>query len=268
MRAAEKTAGKVEMIVASGSREQAHFMTASELTERPLLVDVEHGLLQCNIEQETLISSSKVFVSRLIEILGDILQCRAPVKSGQGEAPDPDLSTLPLNLALVELIGREAARGRPIHLLIDGATFASGDGLLKRLPFVTGTITRRELSGPHASSAVHTLTERFPTGFAYAVGPAAKPEMWQQASSAVLIGGTVRDRKRIAALTSVSAHIPRPWVFHALLKGLRLHQWTKNLLVFAPFILGGAIKRRPGLAGDPDRVRGHGARFLIHLSRQ
>jgi 4-hydroxybenzoate polyprenyltransferase len=109
--------------------------------------------------------------------------------------------------------------------------------LEKRLPFVAGGITGKDIR-----SLGDALARRFPQGFDYAAaGSAGDLEIWKHAGAAILVGASPRVQRRAAALVPVSASIPRPSRFQGLLTSLRLHQWVKNLLVFAPIVLGGQL---------------------------
>jgi 4-hydroxybenzoate polyprenyltransferase len=227
-------------MVSSRSEEQMRHAAATAVAERPLLIDVEHGLLRCDLAAEAAVGRIRQRLDRILDRLARILGSPSAPGRPSAQSRSPDIALLPVNAALAALAEAEAAKGRPVYLVTAGGGLASAD-LAKRFPFAAGVIAPGDLADPHPASMPDALARRFPGGFDYAASPAADPAIWPRAAGAILVGAAEGDRRRVAALTPVSTVIPAPPLLPALLRGMRLHQWTKNLLVFAPFILGGAV---------------------------
>ncbi len=209
------------------------------VAQRPLVIAVEHGLLSCNLMLETLIAYLKPHPGRLLQVFGWAWRGSSYLKRRLAETRAADVETLPVNEALVNRAAAEAEAGRSVFLASNDSFLASS--LMKRFPFITDAITGDELHNPKGMAIADALKQRFAEGFDYAAGPAAPLDVWRQARSAILIGAPSRSERRIAALVPVAARIPGSSQARALLTSLRLHQWVKNLLIFAPFILGGQL---------------------------
>jgi 4-hydroxybenzoate polyprenyltransferase len=83
------------------------------------------------------------------------------------------------------------------------------------------------------------LVERFPDGFAYAGDSHADLKVWAKAESMILAGpaaAVAREARKLGKpLEAEFARAKPGWT--AWRRALRLHQWTKNLLVFLPLLL-------------------------------
>ncbi|WP_246688826.1 MULTISPECIES: hypothetical protein [unclassified Mesorhizobium] len=84
------------------------------------------------------------------------------------------------------------------------------------------------------------LQESFPNGFIYAGDGAADLPIWEKAAGIILVGNGVRYASQLRnAGAKVTTIIPekreplKDW-----LSELRIHQWSKNVLIFVPVFLG------------------------------
>jgi 4-hydroxybenzoate polyprenyltransferase len=162
--------------------------------------------------------------------------------------------TLPLNEPFLAWLRAERAAGRPLHLLT-AADQSVADAIAARLRIfesATGSDGVRNLGG-RAKAAL--LRARFPGGFAYAGDRADDLPVFAAADEAVLVnlppGVAARARAQAtAAGRRVLAEFPRRPAGGRLadwIGSLRLHQWSKNLLLLVPLVLGHRL-------GDADAV--------------
>lgn len=207
----------------------------SSVQPRPLVLAIDRALISCDLTIERLISYLKLNPRRLFDVLGWLWRGRAYVKDQLNERAPMDVETLPVNKTLATFARAEAGAGRLVYLAstLDAAL---SNKIEKRLPFVAGGITGKDIR-----SLGDALARRFPQGFDYAAGSARDLEIWKHAGTAILVGASAHVQRRAAALVPISASIPAPSRFKNLLQSLRLHQWVKNLLVFAPIVLGGQL---------------------------
>jgi 4-hydroxybenzoate polyprenyltransferase len=87
------------------------------------------------------------------------------------------------------------------------------------------------------------LTARFgEKGFTWVAAGDASLPVWRAAASAVVVGDEAL-RARAASATRVEAHLAvRTAGFRVWRRALRIHQWLKNLLVFAPAMAAHAFE--------------------------
>ena len=224
------------MTLASRPERDARQATAA----RPLVVAVDRTLISCDLARETLVAYLKLNPRRIFDVLGWLWRGRVRVKRQLAERVPIDASILPVNETLATFAEAEAAAGRRVFLAISAESALSGQ-LKKRFPFVEGIIAAGNREDPKAPAMADVLAQRFPEGFEYAGSSAADLDVWRRASSGILVGASSQVQRRAAALVPISANIPGPPRFKGVLASLRLHQWAKNLLVFAPIVLGGQL---------------------------
>lgn len=217
--------------------------------EKRALVIAAESLIACDVTFEAITAYVKPNLARVFQVAGWAWQGRAVVQRRLGERVPVDFDTLPVNETLAALAQAEALAGRPVYLASSGDGLLAS-GLMRRFPFVKGMIADDSLqesrqlaisgakpgakSDATMSDAImsNALARRFPEGFDYIGGANADLGVGRRTGSEV-DAGPPRRGIRLAA--------PRLSQWRGLVKSLRLHQWTKNLLVFAPFILGGEL---------------------------
>ena len=207
--------------------------------EPPLVVDLDGTLIRSDLLVESflaLLGSDPLAAARS---LGALRRGKAAFKAAVADAAVVDVTLLPFDEDVLQLVRDARAQGRETHLasasderyvravadhlgLFDGAE-GSGDG--------------RNLSG--REKAAH-LVERFgERGFDYVGDAPVDAAVWAHARTAYAVAPSARLRRSLKRQDI--AHEPlgsRPNAWRAHLKAMRPHQWMKNLLVFAPMLAG------------------------------
>jgi 4-hydroxybenzoate polyprenyltransferase len=204
---------------------------------RPLVIAVDAALVRSHPALDALVASLKRHPGRLLHLLAGLWRGRDALARRLAEQAPADADALPVNEALADLAQAQAAAGRPVFLASSRHALAA-ERLLQRFPFAAGHLDLAGLAGP---ALADTLARRFPGGFDYAGSAATDPHVWRQASGAVLVDATPQGEGRVAGLVPIVARLPAPSRLRGLVSSLRLHQWAKNVLVFAPIILGGKL---------------------------
>ena len=206
----------------------------------PLIVDLDQTLILTDTLHE---GFAKLFFSNpfgAIASLRSILQGRAAFKAWIAEQGIPDVACLPYRKPLLDLLREEKARGRSIHL-VTAADQKIADAVAEHLGLfdsATGSNGKRNLKGP---LKLEYLRERFPDGYIYAGDHAADLPVFKAARGAILCDVN----RRVAAAARDSANVladiqqPRPSL-NVWLRAFRVHQWSKNGLIFVPLFVGHA----------------------------
>lgn len=213
----------------------------SAATPRPLVVDLDGTLLRTDSLHETLAVIAFSRPNHLPAIFAALRHGRAAFKRAAAAAADLDCATLPYNDAVLDMIVARRAAGGEVHL-VTAADQSIADrtmAYLECFTTATGSDGRANLKGKAKADA---LAARFPDGFDYIGDSAADIPVWQQAGAAIVVGGSSRLDGRLAKAGLGSQSVP---VRRASLKGwvkmLRLHQWSKNSLLFVPAVLSHEI---------------------------
>src|ERR1700681_128764 len=207
----------------------------------PLVVDLDGTLVLTDTLHESF--AALLFKSPLAAMRSLLLAARGPatVKRFLAEHRLPAVKGWPCRPDLVALLRAEKARGRPLHLVTaaDQAVadrFAAELGLFES---ATGSDGVRNMKGMEKLAA---LRQRLADGFLYAGDSAADLPIFAASRGAILCGANPAIAAAVASAgTSVLADLRndsnpvRAWA-----GALRPHQWSKNLLIFVPLVVGHA----------------------------
>jgi 4-hydroxybenzoate polyprenyltransferase len=207
--------------------------------ELPLVVDLDGALLKVDAHHETLMALLlrrpwQAFCALLVLATRGKSAMRARIAS----LDVLDDEALPFREDLLAWLRQQAAAGRELHLLC-AAHHALAARLAARLQLFASCIGSDGRHDPQGDHQAAWLRRRFPQGFSYAGGSRSERAVWQSASALVVAGARPAAGRGIERLdTPVEAEFPVPRAGpRVLLEQLRLHQWSKNVLVFLPLLL-------------------------------
>lgn len=205
----------------------------------PLVVDLDGALLKVDPLHESLLTLLirrpwRLILALLILITRGSLRLEAMVASSD----IGDMDSLPMREELLTWLRQQKAAGRELHL-VSAAHQVTVERLAASLRLFDSCVGSDGGASLKGSAKAEYLRRRFPKGFSYVGGRAEELAVWQSACSAIVAGARPPDRRRIEHMNKpIEAEFPAPKVGAALLlKQLRLHQWSKNLLVFLPLLL-------------------------------
>jgi 4-hydroxybenzoate polyprenyltransferase len=223
----------------------AHKLADSQISDltTPIAVDLDHTLVKTDTLYEGLAALLGSAPWKLAGIFWKWLaKGRAAGKARLTTACMPDIATLPLREDLVLWLTQQQSLGRPLHL-VSAADTRIVTAMSQRMGIFTsaiGSVPGENLKGPRKAEKLAAL---FPGGFAYAGDSSADLAVWRRASSAIMAGSDSGVRSKLNAIgTPIEAVFPdqgsglRKWI-----SALRVHQWSKNLIVFIPLLLSQSL---------------------------
>jgi 4-hydroxybenzoate polyprenyltransferase/phosphoserine phosphatase len=215
----------------------------------PLAVDLDGTLLATDTLHEGLVAALVRDPASVPGLLRSLLQGRAHFKQQVSRAAPANAAILPLRKPFVAWLEAQRAAGRRLHLVTaaDQSVADAVAGHLEIFDSATGSDGTRNLKGAEKAA---WLRERFPDGFAYAGDSHHDLDVFAAAEEIVLVNTSpaVAAAARRMAETEVLAEFPsqnspiRDWI-----GALRIHQWSKNALLFVPLVLGHKL-------GDPTAI--------------
>jgi len=218
-------------------------------TSLPLCVDLDGTLLRTDTLEEAAAAVVLRDWRAAIALPAWLLSGKARLKEELGRRWEFDPALLPARTEFVEWLAAERRDGRRL-ILATAADRAIAEKVAAHFGLFDEVIAShdgRNLRGPAKAEA---LVERFgPRGFAYAGNDRTDLSVWQHAGEAIVVGGGERLQREAAAVAPVVATFPAgtlPWA--GLLRGLRPHQWVKNLLCFVPLLASGSLDDLRGWA--------------------
>lgn len=213
------------------------FVTAPFPPLLPLVVDLDGTLLRSDLLLETGMAFVRSRPLQLLKSLGWLTKSKATLKEGLALATDIDVSVLPYDRQVIEIIETERKMGRRIVL----AT-ASHHTLAERIAEHLQLFDQVMASDAERNLSAHCkrdlLIEHFgEQGFDYMGNSHDDMQVWAAARKAYIVNPESGVEKKARAQGNVAQVIhsnisgPRDWF-----KALRLHQWMKNVLIFVPLL--------------------------------
>jgi len=216
---------------------QVHEEPASDVTTL-LAVDLDGTLLLTDTLFEGL---AEHFRRRPLWALWQMLQlpfALAKVKSRVQTRASLDMASLPANDDVVDYCRRERASGRQVWLVS-----ASDQGIVEEAAARFGVFDRAVGSDGKTNNKGHAkaafLETAAPQGFEYIGDSRADMKVWRKAAAASVVeGGPVSAAQVARAGVKIAQRFQRPKRgIGAWRNALRLHQWTKNVLIVVPAIM-------------------------------
>jgi len=171
-----------------------------------------------------------------LKILRECIHNKALLKHKLASLSQLDVSRLPLNEAVLELVQKAQTEGREV-VLASGSDQSLVDKLAARLELSgnhIGSDTKTNLTG-HAKG--DALVERYGAGnFDYVGDAAVDVQVWKQSDKAYVVAPSTKLKEAVKSLGKDVHEVAGNWVFKDLLKALRPHQWIKNVLMLMPII--------------------------------
>jgi 4-hydroxybenzoate polyprenyltransferase len=227
------------------------------MSEIPLCVDLDGTLILTDTLAESLLLALKDDRLLIFEIPFWLLRGRAHLKHLLSGHVTLNVASLPLNQPLVDYLKEQRRAGRKLILVTAtdlrvAREIAAHTGLFDEVIASDGVTN---LAGHHKAEA---LQKRFGKGgFDYAGNESRDLAVWAVARRAIVVSSDSSLARKAADVCEVekSFTVPPPTA-REWIKALRVHQWTKNFLLFIP-ILGAH------LWGDFARLKAVLGAFLV-----
>ena len=214
---------------------------ASASNSRPIAVDLDGSLVLTDMLVEGFVASFFRRPFATLKALFALREGRAVFKERVAELDGLTVEAVPWREPFVEFLKAERQKGRPLHLVT-----ASHQAIAERVAKILGIFESVEGSRDGVNlkgrRKLQHLKDRFPEGFAYAGDSRADLPVWQEADSIILAGA---DKGTRAAAQRLGPPIESEFLqdkagLWAWIRAARLHQWSKNVLIFLPLFLAHA----------------------------
>jgi 4-hydroxybenzoate polyprenyltransferase len=206
--------------------------------EIPLCIDLDGTLIHADLLDEALLQLVKLRPLDLASALPELRHGKTAFKRKIATIARLDPDYLPYNAAVLDLV-REAHDSGRTTVLVTAADERWARAVATHLGCFDAVIAsdgRRNLSGPRKRDALIDHYGR--SGFDYAGNARADLAVWRAARNAIVVNATADVVRRAGRVASVSCVLPAPPTnFKTWRRALRIHQWSKNLLVFVPLIV-------------------------------
>ncbi|MGH9595762.1 MAG: UbiA family prenyltransferase, partial [Edaphobacter sp.] len=222
--------------------------SAQDIALLPVLcVDLDGTLVKSDTLYDSALALARHHPESLLRLPGWLLEGKAALKQHLANAIQLDVVHLPYNRELLQYLEQQRATGRPVYL----ATAADADTanrIAAHLGLFSGVLAsdgKRNLAGKNKLAAFQI---QFGDNFAYIGNALPDLPLLQHCREPMVANptGSLRASLRKAGITPVRTFNERVHPLKAWFKAIRLHQWTKNTLLFVPLLLAHTLA--PGLA--------------------
>ncbi len=209
----------------------------------PLCVDLDGTLVKSDTLVDSLLLLLRSRPALLLKMPGQLLLGKAAFKAFVSASVSLDVLHLPYNHALLLFLQGERARGRAIYLAT-GADLSLAHRVAAHLGIFAGVLGSdgatnltgvRKLDGLRA----HLGSENF----GYIGNARADLPLLAAAAEAMVANPSLGLRLglKMRGIRPTRQFYERDNPLKSLRKAMRLHQWTKNLLIFLPLLLAHAL---------------------------
>jgi 4-hydroxybenzoate polyprenyltransferase/phosphoserine phosphatase len=204
----------------------------------PLVVDLDGTLTPADVFIEDAFAYIGSNLGNIFKIMGALFRGKAQLKQLVTAQLGFDAALLPYNETVLAYIKVAKAAGRKVYLAT-AANEMRAEAIARHLGLFDGVFASSSTHNLSGSNKACLLVEKFGKGqFDYIGNGAPDLKIWRECREAILVStSAVLARKARAAapfchvLDTGATPTPRTW-----LKALRVHQYSKNTLVFVPLL--------------------------------
>ncbi len=210
----------------------------------PLIVDLDGTLLRSDLLMETAMAFVRSHPLKVFKLLGWLLKGKAALKEGLALETQIDVSILPYDPHVIEMIKAEKALGRMI-VLATASHVSLAEKIAEHLQLfdlVLASNTNRNLSGHKKRDLL--VAHYGEGGFDYIGNSKDDLPIWGVSRYAYVVNPDSGVEKSITSTRKIEPVIRsntaslRDWR-----KALRMHQWLKNALIFVPLLASHRISQ-------------------------
>jgi 4-hydroxybenzoate polyprenyltransferase/phosphoserine phosphatase len=206
---------------------------------RPLVVDLDGTLLKSDLLAESFFSLLAAKPGAALKAAMTLARGKAALKARIADEAVVELHSLPFDQEVLALLRAEKAKGRRLYLAsaTDQRYVTEIAAQLELFDGAFGSDGVVNLSGERKAAL---LCQEFgPGGFDYIGNSAADLPVWRHCATPIAANAPPallrRLRREFPGLQTLGSQTPRPGDY---LRAMRVHQWSKNVLVFVPMLAG------------------------------
>ena len=210
--------------------------TTSQI-ERPLCVELDGTLITSQTMWESILAIARSRPAQLFLAPWWLAGGIASFKRQLGRRTTLNPQSLPYRQDLLDHLRTQADAGRKLILTTDDASEVTARAIARHLGLFDDVISRGQSGGPSLAQAIH---QKLGHGeFDYVGHAATDASVWAEAKEGLIVGGSEGDHS-----PGPGPNQPKLAFAHRtdrpgdLLRSMRIKQWSKNLLLIVPMLVG------------------------------
>jgi len=207
------------------------------MNQTPLVVDLDGTLVYTDTLLESLIMLIKHSPFVIFALPFWLLRGKAYMKRRLSNLVVPNPALLPYNLELVSWLREQKDSDREL-ILCTAADQRIAEGVASHLDLFSLVLASDGLRNMKGTNKCKALMELFPTqGFSYVGDTRADLAIWQAASSSIVVSNSLALKNSARKVCPTEKEFSKPKVsLSGIARLLRVHQWSKNLLLLVPAV--------------------------------
>ncbi|MBV8683177.1 MAG: UbiA family prenyltransferase [Caulobacteraceae bacterium] len=212
---------------------------------RPLVVDLDGALVKTDMLVETALSALGSKPQNILHLLAALGGGKAELKARAASLSQFDAALLPYNEAVVAIIRGAREAGRPIYLA-SACDKAVAEAVAAHLGLFDGVFSSNGAVNLAGTAKAERLVEAFgESNFEYIGNDWVDLAVWRRACGCIAVTGSPRLERELRRMDPSAISLPHEAAtLGDWLRLLRVHQYTKNLLIFAPLVAAHAFTAR------------------------
>lgn len=218
-------------------------MTGSNKNLRPLFVDLDETLVLTDTLWESCLLYIKRYPIQSWRLIIWLFYGKAYFKEQIARKVIPDAEALPYNTEVVKYIRKQKEDGKDIYLLT-AANQRIADSVSKFIKIFTVSIGSSSKLNLKSKEKLRVIKEIAGTGqFDYIGDSKADIPIFIEANTAIICNNSKRIINKLNIIQDKITILPntRTNLFRQWIKALRVHQWSKNMLLFLAILMSHRI---------------------------
>ncbi len=204
----------------------------------PLVIDLDGTLVLTDTLHESVIIFFKKnpFINIFLMMFW-LFQGKAKFKDNIAKHTEMRVDLIPYNQFFLHWVKLQSSEGRKL-ILCTAASKKIADKIASHLKIFDDVISSSKIKNLSSKDKALILEDRFSkTGFIYAGNSSDDLFVWQKASESILVNASSRVKNSLKKIVNSYLEFPPSEIkmIHWM-KMLRLHQWSKNILIFLPLV--------------------------------
>lgn len=211
-----------------------------------ICVDLDGTLIRTDLLAESLVAAARTNPLVLFLVPFWFLQGRAVLKSKLARYLSLKVASLPYDEELIEFLRKRKSAGDSIYLTT-AAHNSFADAIADHLHLFDGVLASDSNTNNKGEQKLRRIQAMLGgRAFLYAADAHEDLAVWKGSSGAITVGVSRSVRRALARQSvPVSTTFERPQTrVKSWIKALRVHQWSKNILIFVPLFLSHQLQQQ------------------------